>query len=149
MTGAIKGLATSELGWEKLETRRLFHKLIFFYKIVHCRTPSFLTGWEKLETRRLFHKLIFFYKIVHCRTPSFLTEHLPPYTYQRARFNLRSQDTFCLYPSRTERLYYSFFPSSVCLWNSLNNTFGSQPVCLFIKERYYLTCLLIPSHGFI
>ena len=78
-------------------------------------------GWEKLETRRLFHKMVFFYKIINQHLPSFLTDLLPTYTHQRTQCTLRSRNNLSLYSIRSQRFYDSFLPSSVHLWNSLDN----------------------------
>lgn len=96
----------------------------------------FELGWEKIETRRLIHKLVYFYKIVHCRTPSFLTDLLPLYVYERTRFALRSRHNFCLYnKTRTQRFYNLFFPTSVRLWNYLNIDIRSSTSLSFYKKE--------------
>ena len=72
-------------------------------------------------TRRFFHKMLFFYKIIHHQLPSFFIHLLPSYTYQRTQFTLRSSNNLSLYSSRSQRFYNSFLPSSVRLWNILDN----------------------------
>jgi hypothetical protein len=60
-------------------------------------------GWQKLMTRRLFHKMLFYYKIIHHQLPSFLIDLLPSYTYQRTQFTLISSNNLSLYSSRSQR----------------------------------------------
>ena len=77
-------------------------------------------GWENLKTRRLIHKLLLFYKIVNGHTPSFLRDILPSKVKEKSRFSLRKGDNFSPFIVRSERFKYSFFPSSVSLWNKLD-----------------------------
>ena len=75
----------------------------------------------KQMTRRFFHKMLFFYKIIHHQLPSFFIDLLLSYTYQRTQFTLRSSNNLFLYSSRSQRFYNSFLLSSVRLWNTLDN----------------------------
>lgn len=35
----------ADLGLESLSDRRLYWKLLFFYKVVHCLSPTYLTAY--------------------------------------------------------------------------------------------------------
>jgi hypothetical protein len=71
--------------------------------------------------RRFFHKMLFFYKIIHHQLPSFFIDLLPSYTYQWMQFTLRWSNNLFLYSSRSQIFYNSFLLSSVRLWNTLDN----------------------------
>ena len=46
-------------------------------------------GWNTLEQRRQYHKLVYFYKIQHGHVPPYLSTHLPRKTGDIKVYNLR------------------------------------------------------------
>jgi hypothetical protein len=95
--------------------------------------------WEEMKTRRLFHKLTLFYKIVKGYTPSYLRSLLPPKVCEMSRFSLRSGNNFSLFKVRTERMKNSFFPSNVLAWNSLDESVRNiDSLSLFKRKVLYL-----------
>jgi len=67
------------------------------------------------------HKLCLFYKIVNGHSPSFLQDLLPSKANEKSRFVLRRGDNFSPFLAHSERFKNSFIPSSVSLWNKLDN----------------------------
>ena len=77
-------------------------------------------GWESLETRREKHIICMFHKIVHGHAPAYLTNLLPKHVHQQSSYQLRNQNNYVPFNSRTNVFQNSFFPYSVHLWNLLN-----------------------------
>ncbi|KAK3083103.1 hypothetical protein FSP39_014041 [Pinctada imbricata] len=78
------------------------------------------TGWPTLEQRREQHKLIQVYKIINGLTPDFLCDLLPQQFSDRHSYPTRNSSNYSYLPSKTSFHYYSFFPSSIRLWNNLD-----------------------------
>ena len=72
-------------------------------------------GWQKLMTRRFFHKMLFFYKIIHHQLPSFLIDLLPSYTYQRTQFTLRSSNSLFQYILVALKDFITLFCCHLCV----------------------------------
>ena len=79
------------------------------------------TGWSSLHKRRSNHKLSLFYKIKNSLVPSYLKDLLPPVISQRTNYPVRTRNNLDNYFTRTETFRCSFIPSTINLWNSLNN----------------------------
>ena len=77
-------------------------------------------GWDSLEKRRYYHKMLFFHKIVNGNAPMYLVELLPGYVGNNNRYSLRNNNDFITYPTRLDTFYRSFFPSAVRDWNQLD-----------------------------
>lgn len=93
------------------------------------------SGYSLLKTRRKFHRLIMFYKIIHNEAPPYLVALLPPRVGDNNPYNLRNQENFTLYPSRTESFSRSFFPSTVRDWNQLPSYLKVSPSLGVFKSR--------------
>jgi hypothetical protein len=78
-------------------------------------------SWNNLQSRRKIKKLILMYKIVNNIAPSYLTDLLPPLVgNQVVRYQLRNNKDIRNYRTRTSLFQNSFFPSTISLWNDLD-----------------------------
>ena len=77
-------------------------------------------GWETLEERRKKHMLLLFHKIVHGKSPAYLSALLPYRVQQQSTYELRNSDDFIQYNTRTTLFKNSFYPSTVREWNLLS-----------------------------
>ena len=77
-------------------------------------------GWESLEQRRLRARVIMLFKISHNIVAIDPQKYLVPL--QRITRSAHSQQYQTFTPS-TDYYKYSFFPHTVCLWNSLPSSF--------------------------
>ena len=74
-------------------------------------------NWETLATRRKIARLSFMYKLSHNLTDFSVTAHLKPNYERRTR---GSHDFKFLVPrSKKDVFKFSFFPRTICEWNSL------------------------------
>ena len=72
--------------------------------------------WETLESRRTKNQLIMFFKIVHGLVDIPADKYLTPAsTRTRSRHSLKYRQI----PTSSDYYKHSFFPQTVCLWNSL------------------------------
>ena len=90
-------------------------------KLCSIEKLFFDLGWESLQSRRNKHKLVIFYKILHCLTPDYLFDIVPPTVRETARYNLRNSEHIQNYRANTNLFLDSFFPSTIRAWNSLRN----------------------------
>ena len=79
-------------------------------------------GWNTLEQRRQYHKLVYFYKMLHGHVPPYLSTYLPRKTGDIEVYSLRKANNIKPYKCHCELYKTSYFPSSVILWNVLNAT---------------------------
>ena len=73
-----------------------------------------------METRRKYHRLCAFHKIVYKTSPSYLYDGLPPQVHERSSYNLRNADSYTPISSRLGIFYRSFFPQTARDWNLLS-----------------------------
>ena len=83
------------------------------------------TGWEPLAERRKRRKLNTFYKIHNNQTPNYLNEIIEPFKLQGR--NLRTNRDYYLPMFRLSSTSKSFFPSTVKLWNNLDQSIRQIP----------------------
>ena len=76
-------------------------------------------GWERLETRRKYFKLTMFYRIKQGLVPSYLKNFPLVSTSECSPYNLRNPDRLRLPRARTNKYINSFIPSSIKIWNDL------------------------------
>ena len=76
-------------------------------------------GWHKLSTRRLIHRLKWFYKIINNIAPQYLTDIVPPTVEERQRYNLRTHGNISQISAQKQCYIKSFFPSTIKEWNML------------------------------
>ena len=76
-------------------------------------------GWEKLETRRKNQKLTLLYKMVNDLTPQYLSSLVPSTVNETSRYNLRNSNDIRTVNTRTSQYYNSFLPSTIREWSAL------------------------------
>ena len=78
-------------------------------------------GWERLSTRRLIHKLLFFHRLYnnHPPLPSYLTDILTDTRQDATGLRLRNANLLSTLPSRLTSFYRSYFPATIRQWNTL------------------------------
>ena len=77
-------------------------------------------GWKSLFGRRNNHKLCFMYKSVNGQVPSYITDIIPPLVRETTNYPLRNQNNITVPFCRTELYRKSCIPSSISLWNNLD-----------------------------
>ena len=91
--------------------------------------------WESLNSRRERHKLCLFYELHNGNFPTHMSSILPQVThskYETPRSNYRSVKC------HSEKLYNSFIPRSVRLWNALHLDIQLSPSLASYRKR--LSC---------
>ena len=83
------------------------------------------TGWLPLSTRRTIHRLTLFYKIINNECPKHLNTKFEYYNSNRTLHNTRNANNLPIPLCKTETYRYSFFPSSIRLWNTLEPSIRS------------------------
>jgi hypothetical protein len=102
----------------QLETARIVIGLSIFTK------PKILykeTGWELLSVRRKRKKLQLLYSIVNKNTPNYLCTLIPPTMQSTSVYPLRNGNYIILPFCRLSSTSNSFIPSTINMWNCLNN----------------------------
>jgi len=77
-------------------------------------------SWPSLQSRRRFHRLHLFYKIVNGLSPPYLRGLLPVRVADRARYALRTSINYTVPMCKTNSFARSFLPYSVNEWNRLD-----------------------------
>lgn len=89
-------------------------------------------GWETLEKRRLRLQLTFLYKIINNLVDIDADKYLQP---TNARTRSSHSLSFKIHSSRTDYYKYSFFPRTVCNWNTLPATVAEAPDLVSFKRE--------------
>ena len=76
--------------------------------------------WVSLEERRRQQKLIFMYKSVNGLVPSYISDLIPPPIHKTTNYPLRDPNNITVPFCRTEIARKSCIPSSIILWNFLD-----------------------------
>ena len=79
------------------------------------------TGWELLSARRKRRKLQLFFNIVNKNTPNYLCTLIPLTIKRPSVYPLRNGNDIILPFCRLSSHSDSFIPSTIKMWNSLNN----------------------------
>lgn len=88
--------------------------------------------WETLEARRTKNRLVMFFKIIHGLVDIPAEEYLTPAsTRTRSRHSLK----FRQIPTSSDYHKFSFFPNTVCLWNSLPASVADAPSLVSFKRE--------------
>ena len=88
--------------------------------------------WETLESRRTKNQLIMFFKIVQGLVDIPADKYLTPAsTRTRSRHSLKYRQI----PTSSDYYKHSFFPQTVCLWNSLPATVAEAPGLVPFKRE--------------
>ena len=77
-------------------------------------------GWVSLEERRRQKKFIFMYKLVNGLVPSYISDLIPPPIHETTNYPLRDQNNITVPFCSTKIARRSCIPSSITLWNSLD-----------------------------
>lgn len=83
-------------------------------------------GWLSLQKRREIKKLILMYKIFNNLAPVYLTELLPPTVGHFQHHFLRNNFNIHNFRPRTAIFANSYFPSTINLWNELDQDIRSS-----------------------
>lgn len=84
-------------------------------------------GWTSLTDRRKQHKLAFMYRSANMLVPSYISDLIPPVVRETTNYPLRNQNNIATPFCRTELFRKSCIPSSVSMWNSLDNNLRNSP----------------------
>ena len=78
-------------------------------------------GWETLETRRLTHRLTFFYRLCNpmLPTPTYMTDLITPTRQDATQRTLRNSSLLSLPKNRLSCFQRSFIPETTRSWNAL------------------------------
>ena len=93
------------------------------------------TGWETLSQRRTNKKLTLMFKIVNNETPSYLKNLLPNRVGDQTHYQLRNNKTYEVPYSRLCSYENSYFPSTLRLWNELDQDTRNVSLVLEFKSR--------------
>ena len=106
-------------------------------------------GWVPLSVRRHEQKLSFMYKAVNGLSPDYIRDIIPPFVRETNPYPLRNNNNLVIPPTRTEISRKSCIPSSVSLWNSLDNDIRSANSLSSFKssiKRLRLNNTKVPSY---
>ena len=92
-------------------------------------------GWVPLSTRQQEQKLSFMFKAVNSLTPDYIYELIPPLVSDTSQYTLRNSRNINIPFTRTEISRKSCIPSSVALWNSLEDDIRSSSNLAGFKEN--------------
>ena len=76
-------------------------------------------GWESLQNRRRYHKLILLYKMMHNLIPLYLSSLVPQPVSNLSRYHLRNSNDLQTVAARTNQYDLSFLSPSIKAWNNL------------------------------
>ena len=92
-------------------------------------------GWVSLEERRRQQKFIFMYKSVNGFVPSYISNLIPPLIHEITNYPLRDQNNITVPFCRTEISRKSCIPSSITLWNSLDEELRNSSTLASFKYQ--------------
>ena len=92
-------------------------------------------GWVSLEERRRQQKFIFMYKSVNGLVPSYISDLIPPPIHETTNYPLRDQNNITVPFCRTEIARKSCIPSSITLWNSLDEELRNSSTLASFKYQ--------------
>jgi hypothetical protein len=84
-------------------------------------------GWDSLDVRRKNQKLCLMYKIQNNIAPAYLIESCPPLVGAATTYNLRNAENISLPAGNKKGYTNSFFPSTIRLWNKLDQNIKGRP----------------------
>ena len=92
-------------------------------------------GWVTLEERRKQQKLIFMYRSVNGLVPTYISDITPPLVHETTDYPLRNQNNITIPFYRTEISRRSCIPSSITLWNALDEELRASPSLASFKYQ--------------
>ena len=105
---------------EKLQNERLGKLVTRLTRSVSLVNLYRECGWVTLNTRRKEQKLEFMYKAVNDLTPDYISDLIPHFVRDATNYPLRNNNNLALPFTKTEISRKSCIPSSISLWNSLD-----------------------------
>ena len=99
-------------------------------------------GWERLETRRRIHKLLFFHRLYHNNPPlpAYITSTLTDKRQDATGLKLRNADLLSIPPTQLTSFHRSYIPSTIRQWNLLpveiRNTKSRTDFTRLIWQRF-------------
>ena len=99
-------------------------------------------GWVPLNTRRKEQKLAFMYKAVNDLTPDYISDLIPHFVRDTTNYALRNNNNLAVPFTRTEISPKSCIPSSISLWNSLDEEIRSSSSLSSFKSKLKKICVL-------
>ena len=90
--------------------------------------------WISLAERREQQKIIFMFKTMNGFVPPYISDLIPPVIREVTNYPLRNQNNITTPFCRTKILRYSCIPSSISLWNSLDESLRNS---LFLNSFKY------------
>ena len=93
-------------------------------------------GWDRLQTRRDMHKLLFFRKLLfeQEKFPDYITALLPDTRQKDTGRILRNANAHTQIVNRTESFRKSFIPDAIKRWNKLPESLRLQPTTASFKR---------------
>jgi len=79
------------------------------------------TGWESLQDRKDYEKLVLFHKMIHNEAPQYLNILVPPKRGELNPYSSKFADEYDVPSFRTEQYHKTFLPSIVEKWNKLSD----------------------------
>ena len=102
---------------------------------VSLETPYKECGWLTLSQRRHQHKLSFMYNVNAGLVPSYISDLIPPLVSESSDFPLRHNRSISLPYNRTNILQKSCIPSSIRLWDDLEDDFKNLSTLPSFKKH--------------
>ena len=99
-------------------------------------------GWVSLSERRKFQKLCLMYKCNDGQVPGYMSDLVPPLVSEISNYPLRNRTNISSIRRRTEIFNRSCIPSSVSLWNNLNDDTKYAPSYFHFKSILEIRCLI-------
>ena len=78
-------------------------------------------GWSSLPDRHKQHKPAFMYRSANLLVPSYISDLIPPIVRETTNYPIRNRNDIATPFCRTELFRKSCIPSSVTMWNSLDD----------------------------
>ena len=92
-------------------------------------------GWLLLSERRKMQKLITVYNIYHDNAPSYVSNLFPDSVADSTPYSLRNNNNYVTIARRTQIFSKSFVPSSINLWNNLEENIREADTLYTFKSR--------------
>ena len=99
-------------------------------------------GWERLETRRLIHRLLFIHRLYYNNPPlpTYMTDILTDTRHYTTGLRLRNETHLTIPPTRLASYHRSFIPATVTQWNlspsTLRDTTSRQDFARQVWQRF-------------
>ena len=112
-------------------------------------SPNPECDWTTLIIRRVQQKMTFIYKISNHLVPSYISDIMSPLVSDVSNYSLRNSSNYSIPYTRTEVSRRSCVPSSVSLWNSLDETVRNSSTINSFKNNVksvYSNLQIVPPY---